>query len=390
MGLLKPVAIEQAAAKIGVFARQGAGKTTTSALILIGLSKTYHGGAPVTMLDTENGSDYLKPIFDAEGVQLHVAKSRAFTDMRAALREAEAMKACGFLVDSYTHPWTELIEAFKAKSRRKKLEFHHMADLKQQWRLWTDQMLASPCHVILAGRLGFEWDKEDNDEGGSDLVKLGSKMKGESEAGYEPSLLIEMEALQSDGARIKKTKAKKGTISHHCYVLKDRWRALNGRTFQFADINEYRAGDYKKVFDAFRPHFDMLAIGGQQRALEPGRNSEALFSGHEGATEYAEREKRRQIALEEIKEMASAVWPGQSAADKKARQVVLEATFGTLSWTAVEGKPVTELEDGVAILRRLRETARDESKPIADPAWITGEVLAGRSWITEAKEAAVF
>ncbi len=390
MALLKPVAIEQAAAKIGVFARQGAGKTTTSALILIGLSKTYHGGAPVTMLDTENGSDYLKPIFDAEGVELHVAKSRAFTDMRAALREAEAMKACGFLVDSYTHPWTELIEAFKAKSKRKRLEFHHMADLKQQWRLWTDQMLASPCHVILAGRLGFEWDKEDNDEGGSDLVKLGSKMKGESEAGYEPSLLIEMEALQSDGVRIKKTKAKKGTISHHCYVLKDRWRALNGRTFQFADINEYRAGDYKKVFDAFRPHFDKLAIGGQQRALEPGRNSEALFPGPEGQNEYQQRQQRTAIALEEIKEMASAIWPGQAAADKKARQVVLESLFGTLSWTAVESKPLAELEDSVAILRQVREAARASETNVTEPAWITAEVLKGREWIGQAKEAAVF
>lgn len=390
MGILKPVAVEQAAAKIGVFARQGAGKTTTSALILIGLSKTFHAGAPITMLDTENGSDYLKPIFDVEGVELQVAKSRAFTDMRQALREAEAMKACGFLVDSYTHPWTELTDAFKARSKRKRLEFHHMADLKSQWRLWTDQMLASPCHVILAGRLGFEWDKEDDGEGGSDLVKLGSKMKGESEAGYEPSLLIEMEAIQSDEGRMKKSKAKKGTISHHCYVLKDRWRALNGRTFQFTDINDYKAGDYKKVFDAFRPHFDKLAIGGTQRALEPGRNSEALFSGPEGQSEFAERQKRTAIALEEIKEMASAIWPGQSAADKKARQSVLESIFGTLSWTAVEGKPVTELEDGVAILTMIREAARDESKPIGDPAWITAEVVKGRDWIAETKETAVF
>lgn len=102
MSLLKPVAVEQASAKVGIFAPQGAGKTTTAALILIGLSKTYHNGAPVTMMDTENGSDYLKPIFDVEGVELLVVKSRAFVDMRQALREAEAMKACGYLVDSYT------------------------------------------------------------------------------------------------------------------------------------------------------------------------------------------------------------------------------------------------------------------------------------------------
>lgn len=390
MGLLKPVAVEQAAAKVGIFAPQGAGKTTTSALILIGLSKTYHNGAPVTMMDTENGSDYLKPIFDAEGVELLVVKSRAFTDMRGALREAEAMKACGYLVDSYTHPWSELTTSFKAKSKRKRLEFHHMDELKSLWRQWTDQMLASPLHIVLAGRLGFVWDNEEREDGGRDLVKLGNKMKGESEAGYEPSLLIEMEGLQSDEGRIKKTRAKKGTISHHAYVLKDRWRTLNGRSFQFADLNDYKQGDYKKVFEAFRPHFDLLAIGGTQRALEPGRNSEALFSGPGGESEFAERQKRIAIALEEIKELASAIWPGQSAVEKKARQTVLESIFGTLSWTAVEGKQLQELEDGVAILRRLRECARAEDASIGDPAWINKEVVKGRDWVVECRLEAVF
>lgn len=390
MSLLKPVSVEQAAAKVGIFAPQGAGKTTTSALILLGLSKTFHNSAPVAMMDTENGSDYLKPIFDAEGVQLLVVKSRAFTDMRGALREAEAGKCCGFLVDSYTHPWAELTTAFKAKSKRKRLEFHHMDELKGLWREWTDQMLASPLHVVLAGRLGFVWDREQNEDGGNDLVKLGSKMKGESEAGYEPSLLIEMEGIQSSEGRVKKTRAKKGSISHHAYVLKDRWRVLNGRSFQFDDINEYKAGGYKKVFDAFRPHFDRLAIGGQQRALEPNRNSEALFSGPHSESEFAERQRRTAIALEEIKELAAVVWPGQTAAEKKARQTVLECLFGTLSWTAVEAKPLTELEDGVAILRRLRESARDEGANISDPAWINAEVVAGRNWVTECKDAAVF
>lgn len=389
MGLLKPVAIEQAAAKIGVFARQGAGKTTTSALILIGLSKTYHNGAPVTMLDTENGSDFLKPLFDAEGVQLLVAKSRAFADMRTAMKEAEGAGACGYLVDSYTHPWTELIEAYKSKSKRKRLEFHHMADLKSEWRRWTDQMLGSPLHVVMAGRLGFEWDKEENDEGGSDLVKLGSKMKGESEAGYEPSLLIEMEALQSDAARIKKTRAKSGTIVHHCYVLKDRWRALNGRTFQFKDINDYKVGGWKPVFDAFKPHFDKLAIGGTQHALDANRSSEHMFS-EAGDSEFVMRQRRATIAQEEIKELASAIWPGQTAPEKRARQTVLECLFDTMSWSAVEDKPAVELEDGVACLRFIREAARIDQVNINDPAWIAGQVTKARDWVREGREAAAF
>jgi hypothetical protein len=63
-------------------------------------------------------------------------------------------------------------------------------------------------------------------------------------------------------------------------VLKDRWRTLNGRVFTFPDLNAYKAGDYKKVFETFRPHFDKLAIGKQeQRAVDPSRTSAAMFDG---------------------------------------------------------------------------------------------------------------
>src|SRR5262245_17236753 len=99
MSLLKKAQIEQASAKVGIFGRQGSGKTTTAALIAIGLSKTYHKGAPVAALDTENGSDYLVPIFEAEGVPLLVVKSRAFKDMKDGLREAEREGCCAYLVD---------------------------------------------------------------------------------------------------------------------------------------------------------------------------------------------------------------------------------------------------------------------------------------------------
>src|SRR3990167_4579548 len=167
--------------------------------------------------------------------------SRSSTPRRGRISSSscsrrKAARCCAFLVDSYTHPWQELVDSFKEKSRRKKLEFHQMDELKGTWRKWTDLMLGSSMHVIMAGRLGYVWDREEDAADGTkgDLIKLGSKMKSESEAGYEPSLLIEMEAIQSDAARQKKTRKKTGTIMHHAYVMKDRWRALNGLSFAFA------------------------------------------------------------------------------------------------------------------------------------------------------------
>jgi hypothetical protein len=353
MTLLRKAVVQQAAAKVGIFGRQGSGKTTTSAMIALGLSKTYHKGAPVAFFDTETGSDFIIELFETEGVELLVVKSRAFKDMRGALREAEAAGCCGYLVDSYTHPWLDLTGSFKAKSKRKRLEFHHMDDLKTLWRGWTDQMLNSPLHVVLSGRLGFEWGEEDQEDGEKKLIKLGSKLKGESEAGYEPSLLIEMEGVQDSDARHKKTKAKRGSIVHHAIVLKDRWRSLNGRTFMFRDINNYKAGDYLPVFNAFAPHWNRLVIGSPQVAVDGTRTSEDLFDAPGGQSIFAERQRRKELACDEIQAMLVSVWPGQDAASKQAKQKAIKELFDVYSWKAVEEKPLEEIDRAMSVMQKF-------------------------------------
>lgn len=354
MALLKKAVVEQSAAKVGIFGRQGSGKTTTSALITIGLSKAFHNGAPVAFFDTETGSDFVIELFETEGIELLVVKSRAFKDMRAALTEAEKAGCCAYLVDSYTHPWQELTAAFKKKSSKNRLEFHHMDQLKTLWRGWTDQMLNSSLHVVLSGRLGFEWGEEESTDGGErKLVKLGSKLKGESEAGYEPSLLIEMEGVQDSEARMKKSRAKRGSIVHHALVLKDRWRSLNGRGFQFRDINTYKAGDYKPVFEAFSPHWDRLVIGNQQRALDGARTSEDLFDAPGGQSVFADRQRRKEIALEEVQAMLVKVWPGQDAASKQAKQSAIKQLFDVYAWRSVEEKSLEEAERALAAMQKF-------------------------------------
>jgi hypothetical protein len=366
VGLLKEAKVEQAAAKLGLFGKQGTGKTTTAAMLAIGLAKAYHAGAPVAFFDTENGSDYLVPIFAAEGVKLLVIKSRAFADMQAGLKEAKQAGACAYIVDSYTHPWAELCDTFKAKSKRKRLEFHHMDQLKGMWRIWTDEMLNSPLHVLLCGRLGYEWGEEQDDDGGKNLVKLGTKMKTESEAGYEPSLLLELEAIQPASVNASR-KAKRGAIMHRINVLKDRWRTLNGRSFEFADLNHYAPGAYEVVFKTFLPHFSQLAIGtSTQRAIEGDRTSANLF-GEGGESMGAQMQRRREIAAEEIAGILRHTWPGETANDKKIRQSLLHVLFDTFSWKSIENRHPNELEEAAILLRLLVETLAASEKPPADP-----------------------
>ena len=382
MTLLKKATIEQSAAKVGLFGGQGSGKTLTSAFLALGLSKTYHKNAPVAFMDTENGSDYLVPIFDLEGVELKNFKSRAFKDMRTGLREAEEAGCCAYLVDSYTHPWLELTDTFKKKSKRNRLEFVHMDALKSMWRGWTDQMLNSPVHVIVSGRLGFVWDKEEDDPDGTkgDLIKLGTKMKSESEAGYEPSLLIEMEGIQTDAARNKKSRAKQGTIVHHAYVLKDRWRTLNGRTFTWKDLNDYKAGDYLKVFKEFQPHFAQLTIGAEQKAVDASRTSSDLFDG-QGDNAYQQRARRVQIVLEEIEGTLVTLWPGQDAKSKELKRLAIETLFDTRSWTAVSSLALERLDAGLDAFKLFEDAVKDgRIEAASDPAAAVGllEICKGK------------
>lgn len=392
--LLRDAASEQAALKMGIFGPQGSGKSTTALLIAIGLSKTYHTNAPIGLMDTENGSDFLKPIAAAEGVPLLAIKSRAFSDMKAAELEAQRRGCCAFIVDSYTHPWKELCDSFKKKSNRNRLEFHHMDALKSLWQEWIDQMLNSALHEIQCGRLGFVWDTEEELVDGKTertLVKLGTKMKSEADAGYEPSLLVEMEALQEAQVRVTKTRAKRGTINHHCYVLKDRWRSLNGRTFSFRDINDYKPGDYEPVFKAFLPHIEKLAIrGGVQRAVDATRTSVGEFSSS-GESAFQQLQRQKQIVLEEIQGTTRAIWPGETALEKILRNTAMHALFNTRSWTAVTEEPVEILEHGLLVLQVLEGVIKgwhgDVQQPESEDA-LTSMIAAAETVVRERAAAA--
>lgn len=365
--LLRPATIDQSAAKVGIFGPQGSGKTLTSALIALGLSKTYHNNAPVAFMDTENGSDYLVPIFEAEGVPLLNFKSRAFKDMCQGLKDAQASGCCAYLVDSYTHPWRELNDSLKAKLKVQKLEFRHMDQLKGMWMGWTDLMLNSQQHVIVSGRLGYVWDREEEENGKKgDLIKLGTKMKSESEAGYEPSLLIEMEGVQDSDLRMRKSKAKRGTITHHAYVLKDRWRTLNGLSFAWKDLNGYAVGDYKTVFNTFLPHFSKLVIGQKQQAVT-GRNSETLFDGQGEGASY-QRQKQVAITLEEIEGTLLKFWPGTTGVEKELKRLSVETLFHTRSWTKVENKPLAELEFALGVLQGFEHHTENGHDALTDKA----------------------
>lgn len=384
MALIEAKEMRAARAKIGAFGNTGSGKTTTLSLMAAGMSKRFHGGAPVAFFSTEPGVDFVKPIFSAEGITLYEERSKAFSDLIGSVKQAQTLGCEILIVDSVTHVWRELVDAYCKKRGVSKPEFHHWKDIKGEWSRWTDLYVNAPIHMLVAGRAGNEYEYEEDERGKKELVKGDSKMKAETEFGYEADLLIELFSdadLAATKARRKKgetTKLRDSRMTHTALVKKSRAWALNGRQFFYEDRDVYAPGECMKVLDDFMPYFAMLNLGGVHVGVNTTSNSEGAFDREHGS-EWARNKRAKEVALEEV--TASLVMlfgASRTDADKRSKLQVLEAVFGVRSWTAVENMPWWKLTDGRDQLKQLEMVFKQEGTPESE------EDLA--RWIVRAKE----
>jgi hypothetical protein len=181
MALFTPATNTQAFLKAGLMGFAGSGKTYTATKLAIGLVQLMKdlkmplGEKPALFLDTETGSDWVAPQFVEAGIPLHAAKTRAFVDLKEALREAE-QDASVLLIDSITHFWRDLTESYaRKKNRQRGLEFQDWAVLKQQWGEFTDLFVNSNLHIILCGRAGYEYDFFEQSRGRKSCRKPASR-----------------------------------------------------------------------------------------------------------------------------------------------------------------------------------------------------------------------
>lgn len=343
MGILQDAYDEVAFAKIGMLGFPGGGKTYTAVLIAIGLAKEFGDGRPVAMFDTEKGSDWIRDIFKANGIKLLVAKRRSFKDLIAFTKEAEK-EACVSLVDSVTHPWGELIDAAQKRYHTNKLKFHHWGPIKQEWSQFADWFLNVPMHAIICGRAGFEYSYEKDDDGDLQLLKTGTKMRAESQFGFEPSLVLELEAIKKSA--ISGNLHDKGII-HRCYVLKDRSRSLEG-----SELDNPGYEDFRPLWKVLNPKATETPVDTESRSAEMLDDPEQS---------RAARGRKVQIALDEIKnEFIRHGITGTAKGVQERKIELLESHFGTNSWTAIEAM---RLEDLITGLQALRDEFMQEESP---------------------------
>lgn len=334
MSLFKPAENTMAFFKAGFMGEPGSGKTHTASVVAVGLvlhlKKLGIPGAdkPVFMLDTESGSSWVKPMFDDAGIELQVAKTRAFKDLVPAVREAEKVANVLF-IDSITHFWEELQASYLARMseiRKRsvhKLEFQDWAYIKSQWRTFSDTFVTSNLHCILSGRLGWEYEQVEDDRGKKQIERSGAKMQAEKGLGYEPNILVWMERNMDLHTK---------TVARTATILKDRSRRLDGQQFG------------NPSFATFLPHIEFMTLGGKHEAVDTDRSSADLIPDDDSPPADL-KSIRRAIVVEEIQALMLKHYPSRCAEDVKAKGALLTKYFSTTSWTEVETlMPLVDLQ----------------------------------------------
>lgn len=350
MSLFKKMDSTQAKLKMGLYSGTGAGKTFTAAEVAIGLIKYLRSinsplaKKPVYFYDTETGSDFVKAKFTKEGIELYQLKSRSFSDLLVGIREAEKEGAL-LIIDSITHVWEDFKKAYLKKVRQPFIQLWDWAKLKETWMEFTDLYVNSDLHIILCGREAAIYEQTEEVRGGETkkvAVKVGAKMKSESEQGYEPSLLVQMEKVYlNDGTS-------DGNYVRRAHVVKDRFDVIDSKDFD------------NPTFESFLPHIKLLNLTAQQMGVDTTRTSGDVFGDLTGDNGRTQRARRRAILCEEITGLLVSYFPTTNAADKKAKTEIVFKMLGTRSWKAVE-------EDWTAIplekLESLMKKPEDNNGP---------------------------
>lgn len=331
MSLFKKAEQQQSYLKAGFYGDAGSGKTWTSSLVALGLHKFIDSKKPITFFDTEAGSEYVLPkLFKPAGVELQSIKSRSFMDLMAAVAEAQQISDI-LIIDSVTHLWNELQEAFKKKNGITKLEFQHWNILKPEWNRFTTAYLNAPMHVIVCGRSKDDYEYVQDSQGKKELQKTGTRMATEKNLSYEPSLLVEMEKIID---------IKTGFWIPRAWILKDRFGEIDGKAFD------------KPTFETFLPHIKMLNLGGAHVGVDISRNSEALFGIEDGESLQSIRHKQA-VYVEQIEGTMDSAYPGRSAADIKKKLDLLNAAFNSFSWEDIKSRPPEVLMMGLQKMKEL-------------------------------------
>lgn len=337
MPLFKKAENMQGFLKCGIMGFPGAGKTYTATKIAIGLVQLLQDKRPIFAVDTEGGLSYVIDHFEKAGIDVQVARTRAFVDLLAAVDEAEKNGAL-LLIDSITHFWEEVQETYKKANQRQRITFGDWSIIKSNWKRYTEKFLTSKLHIIMCGRAADVFDFFEGEDGKMELHKIGTKLQAEKNLGYEPGLAIEMQRES-----LGEFKRNERNFVNRAYVIKDRFDVLDGQYFD------------NPTFETFLPHIKKLNIGTHEGLSE--NTSKELFD-KDSDKNWTEKKKQVEIFKEEIEGLLTSYFPGRTSEEVRAKTDLVYEAYGTRSWKALDDLEPEVLKNGIAVIKAKAETLK--------------------------------
>jgi len=272
MSKFRKAAPQQAKLKMAFYGSQGTGKTLTSLLIAEGLAK--RDGKRIAFVDSERGTDMYACAIKERAVHPDAFDFDALYT-RSLMETLEEVKALDpnvygvVIIDSITHLWDAAKESYTGKrGPAGQIPIQAWGAIKRPYKQLIANLLDANLHVLICGREAISL--EANEFG--DLEVTGTKIKAESETGYEPHLLVRMRQIRNEDK----------TWHVEMFVEKDRSGVLAGKTI----INP----DYTTV----APIVQYLTAGEQAHM---GSLEEASEKDAEAIGRIAEEEERERTAL---------------------------------------------------------------------------------------------
>jgi len=356
VGIIQPMSDGVGHMKVIFQGKQGSGKTYTAVTLACGVHRQFKCEQPILCFDTEGGLRFHRARMQEITGQAPLAvASRRIADLMAAVREAEQAGVEVMLIDSVTHIWQGIQESYKAGLAQRlgrtpetvHLSIDDIGKIKDLWSPFARWFVEAQMHVIVCGRLGYDWDMVENDHGQSQLQKVGTKAKAEGEFGYESDLAIEMELIQDEHPLFKKAveagrcKPDAGSVSMATCV-KDRWDLLMGKR------------EFNPAFDFFQPVVSRL----RPREAPPIDTDPGVADLSDDGRARWKVEKA--IVLENIELAFARALPGTTGKDRTAKLDLFDAMFGTLSWEEIKRFPLPLLKDYMPHVREATDIIRED------------------------------
>jgi hypothetical protein len=316
----------------------GSGKSYTMGLVARGIWQR-EGGKPVlVMIDTEESSKFLLPLFEevglVEGKHMFVSRSRSLVDFRRILTLAEEEHAV-LLIDSLTHIHEEMVRQYLRDHRRQHLTVKDHLVLKPFWKEhFAIPFVRAHCHVLFSGRATWEYEPDRDGETGEarEFYKSGVRMRGDNETAFEPDMTVLMTRRQGVNGRALR-------VWREALIMKSRYSPLDGKVLK------------NPTFEDFEPVYRFVMTGEHDRAPGAETPMSGLFS--DPAQSSSIRRRHIEVLLGELKGLYDSYLPGTGARERKLKADIAFVAFGRRSWEALERLPLEELEMGYTLAEHL-------------------------------------